>query len=49
MIRVFLVCDNPEFCEKLGSFFARQASFEVVGKLQGLSPRSKRPINYYLM
>jgi DNA-binding NarL/FixJ family response regulator len=32
MIRVFLVCDDPEFCEKLGSFFARQDNFEVCGK-----------------
>jgi DNA-binding NarL/FixJ family response regulator len=34
MIRVFLVCDDPEFCEKLGSFFTRQDNFEVCGKTQ---------------
>ena len=32
MIRVFLVCDDPEFREKLGSFFTRQDNFEVCGK-----------------
>ena len=32
MIRVFLVCDDREFGEKLGSFFARQDNFEVCGK-----------------
>lgn len=32
MIRVFLVCDDPDFCEKLGNFFTLQDNFEVCGK-----------------
>jgi len=32
MIRVFLVCDDPVFCEKLGNFFNLQDNFQVCGK-----------------
>jgi DNA-binding NarL/FixJ family response regulator len=32
MIRVFLVCDDPVFCEKLGNFFNQQENFQVCGK-----------------
>ena len=32
MIRVFLVCDDPVFCEKLGNFFNQQDNFQVCGK-----------------
>jgi DNA-binding NarL/FixJ family response regulator len=32
MIRVFLVCDDPAFCEKLGNFFNQQDNFQVCGK-----------------
>jgi DNA-binding NarL/FixJ family response regulator len=32
MIRVFLVCDDPAFCEKLRNFFNRQDNFHVCGK-----------------
>jgi len=32
MIRVFLVCDDPAFCEKLGNFFNQQENFQVCGK-----------------
>jgi DNA-binding NarL/FixJ family response regulator len=33
MIRVFLVCDDPAFCEKLGNFFNQQDNFQVCGKV----------------
>lgn len=32
MIRVFLVCDDPAFTEKLGNFFNQQNNFQVCGK-----------------
>ena len=32
MIRVFLVCDEPTFCEKLDNFFSLQHNFQVCGK-----------------
>ena len=32
MIRVFLVCDDPAFCEKLDHFFNLQDNFQVCGK-----------------
>lgn len=32
MIRVFLVCDDPTFCEKLDNFFNLQHNFQVCGK-----------------
>ena len=32
MIRVFLVCDDPGFCDKLGNFFNLQDNFQVCGK-----------------
>ena len=32
MIRVFLVCDDSAFCEKLGDFFNQQDNFQVCGK-----------------
>jgi len=32
MIRVFLVCDEPAFCEKLRTFFNSQDDFQVCGK-----------------
>jgi DNA-binding NarL/FixJ family response regulator len=32
MIRVFLVCDDPAFCEKLRCFFNQQDNFQVCGK-----------------
>jgi DNA-binding NarL/FixJ family response regulator len=32
MIRVFLVCDDTAFCEKLDNFFKRQDNFQVCGK-----------------
>jgi DNA-binding NarL/FixJ family response regulator len=32
MIRVFLVCDDPTFCEKLDNFFSLQHNFQVCGK-----------------
>jgi DNA-binding NarL/FixJ family response regulator len=32
MIRVFLVCDDPAFCEKLDNFFNLQNNFHVCGK-----------------
>lgn len=32
MIRVFLVCDDPAFCEKLDNFFNQQDNFQVCGK-----------------
>jgi DNA-binding NarL/FixJ family response regulator len=32
MIRVFLVCDDPAFCEKLRNFFDLQDDFQVCGK-----------------
>jgi DNA-binding NarL/FixJ family response regulator len=32
MIRVFLVCDDPAFCDKLGNFFNLQDNFQVCGK-----------------
>jgi DNA-binding NarL/FixJ family response regulator len=32
MIRVFLVCDDPAFCEKLRNFFNLQDNFQVCGK-----------------
>jgi DNA-binding NarL/FixJ family response regulator len=32
MIRVFLVCDDPAFCEKLDNFFNLQDNFQVCGK-----------------
>ena len=32
MIRVFLVCDDSAFCEKLGNFFNQQENFQVCGK-----------------
>jgi len=32
MIRVFLVCDDPAFCEKLRDFFNLQDDFQVCGK-----------------
>jgi len=32
MIRVFLVCDDPAFCEKLRNFFNQQDDFQVCGK-----------------
>lgn len=32
MIRVFLICDDPTFCEKLDSFFNLQHNFQVCGK-----------------
>ncbi|HSY32100.1 MAG TPA: hypothetical protein VLA42_08935 [Verrucomicrobiae bacterium] len=31
MIRVFLVCDDSAFCEKLGKFFNQQENFQVCG------------------
>jgi DNA-binding NarL/FixJ family response regulator len=31
MVRVFLVCDDPAFCEKLGDFFNLQDNFQVCG------------------
>jgi DNA-binding NarL/FixJ family response regulator len=35
MIRVFLVCDDPAFCEKLRHFFDLQDNFQVCGKGAG--------------
>ena len=35
MIRVFLVCDDSAFCEKLGNFFNQQENFQVCGKAAG--------------
>jgi DNA-binding NarL/FixJ family response regulator len=35
MIRVFLVCDDPAFCEKLDNFFNLQDNFQVCGKAAG--------------
>ena len=32
MIRVFLVCEDPAFCEKLRTFFNLQDDFHVCGK-----------------
>jgi len=32
MIRVFLVCDDHAFCEKLRNFFNLQDNFQVCGK-----------------
>ena len=32
MIRVFLVCDDLAFCEKLHKFFNQQDNFQVCGK-----------------
>ena len=32
MIRVFLICDDPTFCEKLDDFFNLQHNFQVCGK-----------------
>jgi len=32
MIRVFLVCDEAAFCEKLNNFFNLQDNFQVCGK-----------------
>jgi DNA-binding NarL/FixJ family response regulator len=32
MIRVFLVCDEPAFCDKLRNFFNLQNDFQVCGK-----------------
>jgi DNA-binding NarL/FixJ family response regulator len=32
MIRVFLVCEDPAFCEKLRNFFNLQDDFHVCGK-----------------
>jgi hypothetical protein len=32
MIRVFLVCDEVAFCEKLRAFFNSQDDFQVCGK-----------------
>jgi DNA-binding NarL/FixJ family response regulator len=32
MIRVFLVCDDPAFTEKLSNFFNKQGNFQVCGK-----------------
>ena len=29
---MFLVCDDPVFCEKLGNFFNQQDNFQVCGK-----------------
>jgi len=34
MIRVFLICDDPTFCEKLDNFFNLQHNFQVCGKAQ---------------
>jgi len=32
VIRVFLICDDPTFCEKLDNFFNLQDNFQVCGK-----------------
>jgi hypothetical protein len=32
MIRVFVVCDDPAFCETLDNFFNLQHNFQVCGK-----------------
>jgi DNA-binding NarL/FixJ family response regulator len=32
MIRVFLVCDDSAFCERLGNFFNQQDNFQVCGQ-----------------